>query len=80
MLGLASRARASSTRLGQFRQVPLSEALLDNLYNPGVDFERKRQFTRRRACSAILHEFNSEVPRSRIQAVAARSSSSEDGV
>jgi len=30
-----------------FRKCPMEDAVMDNLYNLALDFERKRQFTRR---------------------------------
>src|SRR5206468_944837 len=42
----------------KFRQVPLSEALLDNLYNLALDFERKRQFNKAEGVFRYMHEFN----------------------
>src|SRR5205823_14014681 len=40
-------------RVGQ-----LSEALLDNLYNLALDFERKRQFNKAESVFRTMHEFN----------------------
>jgi serine/threonine-protein kinase len=42
----------------KFRQVPLSEAMLDNLYNLGLDFERKRQFNKAEAVLRRIQEFD----------------------
>jgi serine/threonine-protein kinase len=38
--------------------VPLSEALLDNLYNLALDFERKRQFNKAESVFRYLFDFN----------------------
>src|SRR6267143_1990937 len=47
MLGLAYQGQGQlDLAWDKFRQVPLSEALLDNLYNLALDFERKRQFNK----------------------------------
>ena len=42
----------------KLRQVPLSEALADNLYNLGLDFERKRQFNKAEAVFRRIQEFD----------------------
>ena len=42
----------------KFRQVPLSEQLLENLYNLALDFERKRQFNKAEAVFRTMHAFN----------------------
>src|SRR5205085_9946616 len=39
----------------KFRQVPASEALIENLYTLGLDFERKRQFNKAEAVFRHLH-------------------------
>ena len=47
MLGLAYQGQGQlDMAWDKFRQVPLSDALMDNLYNLAQDFERKRQFNK----------------------------------
>jgi serine/threonine-protein kinase len=47
MLGLAYQGQGLLDQAwDKFRQVPLSEAVMDNLYNLALDFERKRQFNK----------------------------------
>jgi serine/threonine protein kinase len=41
----------------KFRQVPMSDAVLDNLYNLALDFERKRQFNKAESVFRHMHEF-----------------------
>src|SRR5438552_969217 len=59
MLGLAYQGQGQlDLAWDKFRQVPLSEALLDNLYNLALDFERKRQFNKAEGVFRYMHEFN----------------------
>jgi len=59
MLGLAYQGQGQlDLAWDKFRHVPLSEALLDNLYNLGLDFERKRQFNKAEAVFRYMHGFN----------------------
>jgi serine/threonine-protein kinase len=59
MLGLAYQGQGQlDMAWDKFRQVPLSEGLLDNLYNLGLDFERKRQFNKAESVFRHMHEFN----------------------
>jgi CHASE2 domain-containing sensor protein/tRNA A-37 threonylcarbamoyl transferase component Bud32 len=59
MLGLAYQGQGQlDLAWDKFRQVPLSEALLENLYNLGLDFERKRQFNKAEAVFRHMHAFN----------------------
>jgi serine/threonine-protein kinase len=59
MLGLAYQGQGQlDLAWDKFRQVPLSEALLDNLYNLGLDFERKRQFNKAEAVFRHIHAFD----------------------
>jgi serine/threonine-protein kinase len=59
MLGLAYQGQGQlDLAWDKFRQVPLSEALLENLYNLGLDFERKRQFNKAEAVFRYMHGFN----------------------
>jgi CHASE2 domain-containing sensor protein len=58
MLGLAYQGQGQlDLAWDKFRQVPLSDALLDNLYNLALDFERKRQFNKAEAVFRYMHDF-----------------------
>ena len=59
MLGLAYQGQGQlDMAWDKFRQVPLSDALLENLYNLGLDFERKRQFNKAESVFRHMHGFN----------------------
>jgi serine/threonine-protein kinase len=59
MLGLAYQGQGQlDLAWDKFRQVPLSDALLDNLYNLALDYERKRQFNKAEAVFRYMHDFN----------------------
>jgi serine/threonine-protein kinase len=59
MLGLAYQGQGQlDLAWDKFRQVPLSESLLDNLYNLALDFERKRQFNKAESVFKYLFDFN----------------------
>jgi serine/threonine-protein kinase len=59
MLGLAFQGQGQlDLAWDKFRQVPRSDALLDNLYNLALDFERKRQFNKAESVFRYMHEFN----------------------
>jgi serine/threonine-protein kinase len=59
MLGLAYQGQGQfDLAWDKFRQVPLNEQLLDNLYNLALDFERKRQFNKAEAVLRYMHAFN----------------------
>ncbi|TAK85464.1 MAG: CHASE2 domain-containing protein [Betaproteobacteria bacterium] len=59
MLGLAYQGQGQlDLAWDKFRQVPLSEALLENLYNLALDFERKRQFNKAESVFRYMHGFN----------------------
>ncbi len=59
MLGLAYQGQGQiDLAWDKFRQVPLSDALLDNLYNLALDFERKRQFNKAEAVFKYMFDFN----------------------
>jgi len=59
MLGLAYQGQGQlDMAWDKFRQVPLSEGLLDNLYNLALDFERKRQFNKAETVFRHMHGFN----------------------
>src|SRR5882762_8502392 len=59
MLGLAYQGQGQlDLAWDKFRQVQRSDALLDNLYNLSLDFERKRQFNKAEGVFRYMHEFN----------------------
>jgi eukaryotic-like serine/threonine-protein kinase len=59
MLGLAYQGQGNlDMAWDKFRQVPMSEAVLDNLYNLALDFERKRQFNKAESVFRHMHAFN----------------------
>ncbi|MDX1375432.1 MAG: serine/threonine-protein kinase [Burkholderiales bacterium] len=59
MLGLALQGQGRLDEAwDKFRQVPLAENVLDNLYNLALDFERKRQFNKAEAVFRHMHAFN----------------------
>jgi len=59
MLGLAYQGQGQlDMAWDKFRLVPRSDALLENLYNLALDFERKRQFNKAEAVLSYIHEFN----------------------
>ena len=59
MLGLAYQGQGNlDMAWDKFRQVPMSDALLDNLYNLALDFERKRQFNKAESVLRHMHSFN----------------------
>jgi eukaryotic-like serine/threonine-protein kinase len=61
MLGLAYQGQGQlDLAWDKFRQVPMSEALCDNLYNLGLDFERKRQFNKAEAVFRHIHAFDAK--------------------
>jgi len=61
MLGLAYQGQGQlDLAWDKFRQVPMSEAVADNLYNLGLDFERKRQFNKAEAVFRHIHAFNAK--------------------
>src|SRR4029077_5254402 len=59
MLGLAYQGQGLLDQAwDKYRQVPLSEAVMDNLYNLALDFERKRQFNKAESVFRHMAEFN----------------------
>jgi serine/threonine-protein kinase len=59
MLGLAYQGQGQlDLAWDKFRQVPMSAALADTLYNLALDFERKRQFNKAEAVFRTIHEFD----------------------
>ena len=71
MLGLAYQGQGQlDLAWDKFRQVPLSDAVLDNLYNLALDFERKRQFNKAESVFRYMARVQPEVPRPGAEAVA----------
>jgi serine/threonine-protein kinase len=61
MLGLAYQGQGQlDLAWDKFRQVPRTDAVLENLYSLGLDFERKRQFNKAEAVFKHVHEFKSD--------------------
>jgi eukaryotic-like serine/threonine-protein kinase len=59
MLGLAYQGQGNlDMAWDKFRQVPMSDALLDNLYSLALDFERKRQFNKAESVFRHMYGFN----------------------
>lgn len=59
MLGLAFQGQGQlDMAFDKFRKCPLDEALMENLYNLGLDFERKRQFNKAEAVFGYMSGFN----------------------
>jgi eukaryotic-like serine/threonine-protein kinase len=59
MLGIAYQAQGQlDLAWDKFRQVPMAEAVMENMYNLALDFERKRQFNKAESVFRHMHEFN----------------------
>ena len=59
MLGLAYQGQGLLDQAwDKYRQVPLADAVMDNLYNLALDFERKRQFNKAESVFRHMAEFN----------------------
>ncbi|MBI4293280.1 MAG: CHASE2 domain-containing protein [Betaproteobacteria bacterium] len=59
MLGLAFQGQGQlDMAFDYFRKCPLDDTLLDNLYNLGLDFERKRQFNKAEAVFHYISDYN----------------------
>ena len=59
MMGLALQGQGQlDAAFDRFRRVPLSDALMDNLNNLALDFERKRQFNKAQAVYEHMATFN----------------------
>jgi CHASE2 domain-containing sensor protein/tRNA A-37 threonylcarbamoyl transferase component Bud32 len=59
MLGLAFQGQGQlDMAFDKFRKCPLDEALMENIYNLGLDFERKRQFNKAEAAFRYMADFN----------------------
>jgi CHASE2 domain-containing sensor protein len=59
MLGLAFQGQGQlDMAFDYFRKCPLDDAVMDNLYNLGLDFERKRQFNKAESVFNYMGQFN----------------------
>ena len=59
MLGLAYQGQGQLDQAwDKYRLVPLSDAVMDNLYNLALDFERKRQFNKAESVFRHMSAFN----------------------
>src|SRR5690606_145791 len=59
MLGLAFQGQGQlDMAFDKFRKCPLDDQLMENLYNLGLDFERKRQFNKAEAVFRYMSEYN----------------------
>ncbi len=59
MLGLAFQGQGQlDMAFDKFRKCPLNDALMENLYNLALDFERKRQFNKAEAAFRFMAEYN----------------------
>ena len=59
MLGIAYQAQGQlDLAWDKFRQVPMSAAVMDNLYNLALDFERKRQFNKAESVFRHMHDYD----------------------
>ena len=61
MMGLALQGQGQlDMAFDRFRRVPLGGALMDNLYNLALDFERKRQFNKALAVYEHMASYNKD--------------------
>ncbi|MBL0206664.1 MAG: CHASE2 domain-containing protein [Propionivibrio sp.] len=59
MLGLAFQGQGQfDMAFDKFRKCPLDDALMENLYNLALDFERKRQFNKAEAVFHYMADYN----------------------
>jgi serine/threonine-protein kinase len=59
MLGLAFQGQGQlDMAFDKFRKCPMDAALMENLYNLGLDFERKRQFNKAESVFRYMADFN----------------------
>ena len=59
MLGLAFQGQGQlDMAFDKFRKCPLDDALMENLYNLALDFERKRQFNKAEAAFRYMADYN----------------------
>jgi serine/threonine-protein kinase len=61
MMGLALQGQGQlDAAFDRFRRVPMSDAVMDNLYSLALDFERKRQFNKAQAVYERMAAWNKE--------------------
>jgi serine/threonine-protein kinase len=61
MMGLALQGQGQlDMAFDRFRRVPMSDPLMDNLYNLALDFERKRQFNKAQAVYEHMAGYNKD--------------------
>ena len=61
MLGIAYQAQGQlDLAWDKFRQCPLADPVMENLYSLALDFERKRQFNKAESVFRYMAEFNSK--------------------
>ena len=59
MLGLAFQGQGQlDMAFDKFKKVPLDDAVMDNIYNLALDFERKRQFNKAQAVYEYMATYN----------------------
>ena len=59
MLGLAFQGQGQlDMAFDYFRKCPMEDALMDNLYNLALDFERKRQFNKAESVFRYMSDYN----------------------
>ncbi|MEO8156223.1 MAG: serine/threonine-protein kinase [Betaproteobacteria bacterium] len=59
MLGLAFQGQGQlDIAFDKFKKVPLDDAVMDNIYNLALDFERKRQFNKAQAVYEYMATYN----------------------
>jgi len=59
MLGIAYQAQGQlDLAWDKFRQVPMADAVMDNMYNLALDFERKRQFNKAESVFRYMADYN----------------------
>ncbi len=61
MLGLAFQGQGQlDMAFDKFKKVPLDDAVMDNMYNLALDFERKRQFNKAQAVYDYMATYNAK--------------------
>jgi eukaryotic-like serine/threonine-protein kinase len=61
MMGLALQGQGQlDAAFDRFRRVPMSDAVMENMYNLALDFERKRQFNKAQAVYEHMAAFNKD--------------------
>ena len=61
MMGLALQGQGQlDMAFDRFRRVPMSDSVMDNLYNLALDFERKRQFNKAQAVYEHMAAWNKD--------------------